>query len=236
MTVSTKIARQKHAGDGGSTYGYPFKIFDADDLRVTYVNVSGVETVLTRTAEYTVHDVGIEAGGYITLLPPYDSPGVSESVVLERVNDPLQLTDLRNQGNFLPKSHENQLDKITHLIQQLEVLLGSNDRTNSRVPILRTKDDVGTGGFDCLSNQLKNVDNPTEPQDAVTLASLGDLSAVFDNLFPRYTWATEPDPPESIPQPIIRVRDPGGPEFWRFRCQKKDGSYGWVTGPQASPF
>jgi hypothetical protein len=236
MTVTTSIARIKHQGDGGDTYGYPFQIFDADDLRVTYVDPAGAETVLTRITEYTVHDVGVEAGGYITLLPPYDAPGVTEYIVNERINDALQNTDLRNQGNFLPKSHETQFDKTTHLIQQHEVLLGSYDRASSRVPILRTKDDVGSGGFDFLSNQGKNLDDPTDLQDAVTLGSLG-AGISYDVIFPKFTWA-EADAldVDTTEYEIIRVRDPGGVMYWRVRCQKKDNSYEWITIAQAPPF
>lgn len=234
MTVSSKVARIKHQGDGTDTYSFPFRIFDAADLRVTHVDAAGTEDVLDYITDYLVTGVGEYTGGNVVL----DSltPPITEDIVIERVNDPLQLTDLKNQGNFLPISHENQLDKIVFLLQQLEELLQSNDRSNSRVPILRTKDDIGSGGYDFLGSQGKNLADPTAPQDAVTLASLG-AGIVYDIIFPVVTLAEfAAIDVQTTEYELVRVWQSGVAMSWQFRCRKKDGSYEWVPGPASSPF
>lgn len=234
MTVQTTSARQTHAGDGGTlTFSYPWKIFDQAHLRVTIRDLAGDDTLQVLTTNYTVTSVGDPLGGNV-VFEAGQAPLGTDTVIIERVLTGRQDTDFRGAGGFSAESHENALDTAHMLIQQHETLLGSNDRPNARVPILKIGDVVGTGGFDFLSNQGKNLDDPTEPQDAVTLASLG-AGIIYDIIFPQFTWATRPDA-NATEYELIRVRDPGGPMHWQTRNQKTDDTYVWITVSQAPPW
>lgn len=131
MTVASTTNRVAYTGTGAvSTYSYTFKIFANTDLVVTVVRTStGAETTLTLTTDYTVTGVGEEAGGTIVLVDNDQAwltgafLATTYQLVIRRVRPVTQTTDIRNQGSFLPETHEDTFDHLVMLIQQLRELL-----------------------------------------------------------------------------------------------------------------
>lgn len=127
MTVSSTTNRNDYVGDGSAdTYAYSFKIFAASDLKVTIANDSAVEfPTLTLDTDYTVTDVGETSGGNIVLVNSgqswLDGDGdllTDYTLTIRRVRPITQLTDIRNQGAFLPETHEDEFDKNIMIDQQ----------------------------------------------------------------------------------------------------------------------
>ena len=155
MSLSTTTRSITYTGtDALSVYAYTFRILDDDDLTVTAIQIStGTETVLTKTTDYTVSNVGITTGGNVTLVNAsqawLSSGKLSSSYQLkiERVMDIVQSTDIRNQGDFYPETHEDALDYLTMICQQLD------DRI----------DDVDVGVF---YNQVTQPATPTSGRTA----------------------------------------------------------------------
>lgn len=128
MTVSSTAARQTYIGDGSTaTYPYNFKIFAPADLVLVKRDTStGVETFLAYLTDYTVTGAGAAAGGTFTLLAGVLPSGYA--LAAYRVVDLLQLTDLRNQGSFLPEVHERVFDRLVMIAQQLQDQLNRSIR------------------------------------------------------------------------------------------------------------
>ena len=123
MTVTnTKITAGPYLGNGLSdTFSYAFGISDKSEIRVFETTDVGVETELTVDTDYTVNDVGNEAGGTVTRLA---GPLPSNYQWYMRSDYPeTQETSFESQGAFYPDIHERGFDKPTRLIQQLRDLL-----------------------------------------------------------------------------------------------------------------
>lgn len=127
MSLSSTTMKNNYTGNGTTNvYAYGFKIFDEDDLRVIVVDSDGVETVLTKTTDYTVSGVLSSSGGNVTLVNAsqawLDSSGYLKtgySMVIIRSPELKQESYFRNQGSYFPETHESQFDKIVMLLQLL---------------------------------------------------------------------------------------------------------------------
>lgn len=116
MSLSSANNRNDYVGNGAtSVYAYTFKVFANTQLKVTK-NVSGTETVLALTTDYTVSGVGSASGGNITLVAGNLPSGVT--LTIQRNLSIVQETEFRNLGEFYPESHEDQFDRTTMIQQQ----------------------------------------------------------------------------------------------------------------------
>lgn len=126
MTVPSTTNRVTYVGDGTvNTYSYTYKIFLQTDLTVAVRDLLDVETILTITTDYTVTGVGESGGGTIVLVdssqPWLDGDGdllTGYTLSIRRVRPITQLTDIRNQGSFLPETHEDEFDRGRQVDQQ----------------------------------------------------------------------------------------------------------------------
>ncbi len=120
MTVSSNVNRNSWAGDGVTTVfalGASFIYFAASEIRVVLkVDATGVETLQTLTTDYTLSG-GSGATGNITMLT---APAVGETLVARRVMPLIQGVDLVNNSISDAEVLEDQLDKITLGLQQLD--------------------------------------------------------------------------------------------------------------------
>ena len=123
MTVSSTTTKNSYSGDGSQTvFAYGFKIFDDDDITVIVrTDTTGSETTKTKTTDYTVSDVGNANGGNVTFTT---APASGETVVLIRATARTQATDYTPNDPFPAASHEDALDKLTFIAQELEEELG----------------------------------------------------------------------------------------------------------------
>ena len=122
MTISssTRKAGPFTGNNTTATYPFAFKIFQASDLLVVRTSLTGVETTLALTTDYTVSlnaDQNSSPGGSITLVAGNLDTGLLLTMTSQVPYT--QTTDLTNQGGFYPQVITNALDKLTIEIQQL---------------------------------------------------------------------------------------------------------------------
>ena len=123
MTVSSTTTKNSYAGDGSTVaFSYTFKIFDEDDITVVLRNnTTGAETVQAISTNYTVSGVGNAGGGTVTFVT---APATGNTVVLLRITPLTQLTDYTPNDPFPAESHEDALDKLTFITQELQEEVG----------------------------------------------------------------------------------------------------------------
>ena len=125
MTVSSATTRNSYSGNGSTdVFAYGFKIFDDDDITVIIrTDSTGAETTKTKTTHYTVSGVGNSSGGNVTFTSG-NTPASGETVVLLRTTARTQLTDYVPNDPFPAATHEDALDKLTFIAQELEEQIG----------------------------------------------------------------------------------------------------------------
>jgi|CXWL01.1.fsa_nt_gi hypothetical protein len=149
--VTTTTPRNDYTGTGATaTYSYTFRIFDVTDLLVIQTDVAGNVSTLTYPTSYTVTGVNKAAGGTITLTAGVLGSGEQLAIKFNRT--PRQSTDLRNQGSFLPETHESKFDELTRYIQALE---------------------------EKVSRSLKQPDQETGTASSATLPAAADRASMF---------------------------------------------------------
>jgi hypothetical protein len=97
------------------TVTFPFQL--KADLAVKLIAAGGAETDQVLDTDYTVVGDGDDDGGVVTMVT---APATGEILVIERVLDPTQTTQLSNVGEAYPETIEQALDRLTMLIQQIE--------------------------------------------------------------------------------------------------------------------
>ena len=121
MTVSSTTTKNSYSGNGSTTvFAYGFKIFSDDDITVIIrTDSTGAEVTKTKTTHYTVSGVGSSSGGNVTFTTG-NTPASGETVVLLRSTARTQLTDYTPNDPFPAASHEDALDKLTFIAQEIE--------------------------------------------------------------------------------------------------------------------
>tara|TARA_Y100000310_G_scaffold344706_1_gene458914 strand:+ start:196 stop:1605 length:1410 start_codon:yes stop_codon:yes gene_type:complete len=125
MTVSTTTTPRIQYSGSGSTgpFSVPYVFVDDTDLTVIKTDSSGVDTTLTITTHYTVSGGGTPpASGSITLVTAL---AVGETLTIVRNTARTQEVDYVENDNFSAETHEGALDKLTLLMQELNL---SSDR------------------------------------------------------------------------------------------------------------
>lgn len=118
MTVSTTTNKVSYSGTGSQTvFAYTFKIFADGDLDVYIRDTNGTETLQTITTHYTVSGAGSDSGGNVTF---GTAPGSTDTVVIQRKLDLTQGTDYVANDPFPAESHEDALDRLTFITQQIQ--------------------------------------------------------------------------------------------------------------------
>ena len=122
MTISSTTVKVSYSGNGSTTvFAYTFKILDDDEIQVIIRSSTGTETVKTKTTDYTVSGVGSAGGGNITFVT---APTATQTVVLRRLTTQTQETDYIANDPFPADSHEDALDRITMVAQEIQEELG----------------------------------------------------------------------------------------------------------------
>ena len=134
MTVSTTTVTNSASGNGSTAaFNYTFKIFADAEMVVIIRSAAGVETVKTISTHYTVSGAGSASGGAVTFTSG-NIPASGETVVLRRATALTQATDYVENDPFPAASHEDALDKLTHVSQEQSDSLDRSlkiSRTNS---------------------------------------------------------------------------------------------------------
>ncbi|EFH6001750.1 hypothetical protein GS699_17070, partial [Escherichia coli] len=156
MTVSTEVDHNEYTGNGVTTsFPYTFRVFKESDLAVQVVDLDENIAVLALDTDYTVTGAGGYNGGNVILSKALAN---GYQISISRELPVTQETDLRNQGKFFAEVHEDALDKLTMLIQQVR----------SWFILALRKPSFVANYYDALNNYIRNLRDPSKPQDAAT--------------------------------------------------------------------
>ena len=158
MTVQTNTNVASFNGNGVTQiFPIAFKFNNASDLVVLLVDdATGAALQLTLNSDYTVSGEGDNAGGLINAVV---APASGKSLIVTRIVDILQLTDLRNQGKFFPEVHENAFDLLTMIAQQQQteidsaIRVATSDPAPARLPPAQSRANQ-LMGFDSFGNPI----------------------------------------------------------------------------------
>ncbi len=118
MTVSSTTTRNSYSGNGSTTtFAYGFKIFADADLTVILRASTGVETVQSLTTHYSVTNAGNASGGNVVF---GTAPASGVTVVIRRNMAITQATDYVANDPFPAATHEDALDRLTFISQQMQ--------------------------------------------------------------------------------------------------------------------
>ncbi len=156
MTVSTEVDHNEYTGNGVTTsFPYTFRIFKKSDLTVQIADLNENITVLKLDTDYSVTGAGGYNGGNVILSKALAN---GHQISISRELPVTQETDLRNQGKFFAEVHEDAFDKLTMLIQQ----------TRNWFRLALRKPSFVANYYDALNNYIRNLRDPSKPQDAAT--------------------------------------------------------------------
>lgn len=147
MTISSTTTKNSYSGNGTQhSFAYGFKIFANGDLTVIVRAATGTETVKVLDTDYVVTNAGNANGGNVLFkfntgnsndahFSSSDKrPQSGETVLLRRNITLTQGTDYVENDPFPAESHENALDRITMIAQQLQEAIDRSlkiSRTNT---------------------------------------------------------------------------------------------------------
>ena len=179
MTVSTTTNRASYSGNGSTAaFAYGFKIFADADLTVIIRSSAGVETTKTLTTHYTVSGAGTDSGGNVTFTTG-NIPASGETVVILRKLTLTQGTDYVANDPFPAESHEDALDRLTMITQQLDEAVGRSLKV-SQTNVIATSE--FTTSASARANKLLSFDGSgdltvTEGKVDTVTASVSAVSA-----------------------------------------------------------
>ena len=133
MTVNTTdITSGPYSGDDlTSSFSYTFRVENKNQVSVYETDDNGTETLLTVDTHYTVNNIGTDGGGTIDRVA-----GALPTGYTWYIRSNYQYTQdigFSSQGAYFPDIHEEGMDKLTFLIQQIldktlrSVRLSDND-------------------------------------------------------------------------------------------------------------
>ena len=121
MTISSTTTKNSYSGNGSTTtFAYGFYIPASTDIQVIVRAATGTETVKaegTGSTNYAITNVGNANGGNIVFVT---APVSGETVVLRRNTAKTQATDYVANDPFPAETHEDALDKLTIIGQDLQ--------------------------------------------------------------------------------------------------------------------
>lgn len=161
MTVPSTKNVKTHLGNGVTTvFPFDFRIFQAEDLEVSLTLADDTIVPWSLGTDYTVAEKweDVQSGGEIIATT---APDDGTTLVIRRVLQPLQETDLRNQGAYYAEVVERVFDRLTMLIQQVIEDAGRS-----------LKHPIGEDFWDGEGKAIKNIITATIA-DAKDVANVG---------------------------------------------------------------
>lgn len=161
MTISTTNNRKRYNGlTGQDTFAYDFRV---DTKAQMEVYLAGV---LEDPANWTITNLGNPGGGDVVL---NSTLGSDQTVTLLRNVSMTQAVDYQPFDAFPAETHEQALDKLTMLVQQLQEQL-------DRVPLLGV--DTALTGFDLGTPTANEIVAYNATEDGIT--ATGKTIAAFN--------------------------------------------------------
>jgi len=189
MTVSGTTTKNSYSGNASTTaFAYGFKIFAVGDLEVVIRSAVGVETIKTINTHYSVSGAGVTAGGNVTFGA---APAAGETVIIRRKLGLVQNTDYVENDSFPANSHEDALDRLTMITQQIQEEVGRSLKASTTTTLTTpTFTEAAAArankflGFDATGNSVAVTDGPLPGTE---IASLGDAHLlIYDNSDSRW--------------------------------------------------
>jgi hypothetical protein len=173
LTVGDLTPRLQYTASAGQTaFTYNFPIFQDSDLKV-YVG----STLQTLTTNYTVSGAGTSTGGTVTFT---SGRSAGDIVTIYRDMPVQRTTDYQANGDLLAENLNDDLDKLTMMVQQNEYNLGLtlradqfDETTNLTIPNKATRATKALG-FDSTGEPV--VTNSTIAQIDGTIATVNTLA------------------------------------------------------------
>jgi hypothetical protein len=144
MSLDYSTRRSDAIGNNtNAIFSFFFRVDDEDELLVVVADPDGVETILVLEDDYTFTSgsIGSPDGGSVELVDDGQAwmdgaGGLSSDYSISLVGDtPLtQQTDIRNQGAYYPRLHEDTFDKLTKLLQEFKTLIDGMPRLPVTIP------------------------------------------------------------------------------------------------------
>ena len=214
MTVSTSVYKAGPYAGSGTTgpFTVTFRFLANSHLRVIKTSTTGSETTLNLGVDYSVTGAG-GASGTVTLTSPLLT---GEKLTIVR-NVPLtQETDYVANDSFPAESHEQALDKLTMITQQLA------EEVDRAVKVLPSS----TDDPDDLIASVK-----TSEQNAA--ASAASAAASYDEFDDRYLGSKTSDPTVDNDGNALQV----GAEYWNSVSNERRTWTGsaWVSSVTVVP-
>lgn len=158
--TNTTLASPTYNGNGVTTaFATGFYFTDQTYLEVIVTSSAGVETVKTLTTHYTVSGAGVSGGGTVTF---NTAPASGEKVNIRSKVPYTQETDYLEGGSFSAATHEDALDKLTKITQQVKEI---TDRS-LKVPI--SKQSYNTQLSALSANHVLRVNSTADGFEAVS--------------------------------------------------------------------
>lgn len=121
MSITAATPRVKYACNGSNVnFSFSFPILEVGDLQVIKRTVAdGTEEVLDYTTDYTIYALNndFSAGGIVTTVGAAFSSDYE--LCMLRVTGATQETDYTDGSSFPAESHEDALDKLTMMVQEI---------------------------------------------------------------------------------------------------------------------
>ena len=191
MTISTTTLRITANGNGSTTtFPYTWKVFAQTELtvivRTTASGAESVRAIGTGSTNYSVTGVGETSGGNVVFVT---APTSAETVTIIRNTALTQGTDYQPATNFPATSHEDALDKLTHIVQELDEELSRSVKVSRSTTISSSEitDDADTRaskllGFDSdgdLESTTGRVSSVSVSNVATSSGAPGTATASF---------------------------------------------------------
>lgn len=166
MSVAEEVARVQYAGSGSTgPFAFNFKLFDEEHITVVKT-VSGVDSTLTLTTDYSVTLAADFASATVTLVVALAS---GETLTLVRDPPLSQAISWPRNDPFPSTTHERAADLAVMLLQRLEEKLG-------RSLVLREGSSVSGLVFpDPLADAIPGWNSAGTALENKTLTSLGSV-------------------------------------------------------------
>lgn len=120
MTVTSENKRNQYTiTEAQVVFPYTFRILAQTHLLVLHTTAAGVETILTITTNYTVSGVGGAGGGNVTTCGTSSPYPTGDTITIIRDVPLTQLVDYVENDMFPSQTHENAIDKLTMIIQEI---------------------------------------------------------------------------------------------------------------------
>lgn len=117
MTLATTEYSIQYSPNG-STVNFPFPYYFLDEthLQVIITDANGVDTTQVLNTDYTTTGEGVLTGGAVIFV---SAPASGTTLTISRIVPITQLTDYIANDDFPAETHEEALDKLTMICQQI---------------------------------------------------------------------------------------------------------------------